>query len=65
MNADGTVTLRILVDRSSVEVFAEGGRVTITDIIFPDVTSTGVKVFSEGGRAKLERAQIWKMDSIW
>ena len=47
------ITLRVLVDRSSVEVFEGRGRVTITDQIFPDRTAKGFSL-SEGGRAQLE-----------
>jgi sucrose-6-phosphate hydrolase SacC (GH32 family) len=61
----GTVTLRVLVDRSSVEVFANDGRATITDQIFPDRSSQAVQVFSDGGRAQLQKVTIWKLKSIW
>jgi fructan beta-fructosidase len=61
----GTVTLRVLVDRSSVEVFANDGRATITDQIFPDRNSQAVQVFSDGGRAQLQKVTIWKLKSIW
>jgi fructan beta-fructosidase len=61
----GTVTLRVLVDRSSVEVFANNGRVTITDQIFPDRSSQAVQVFSDGGGAQLQKITIWKLKSIW
>jgi levanase len=61
----GMVTLRVLVDRSSVEVFANDGRVTITDQIFPDRSSQAVQVFSDGGRVRLQKITIWKLKSIW
>ena len=32
---DGVLTLRIVVDHCSVEVFAQGGKVVLTDLIFP------------------------------
>jgi fructan beta-fructosidase len=61
----GMVTLRVLVDRSSVEVFANDGRVTITDQIFPDRDSQAVQLFSTGGRAQLQEITIWHLKSIW
>ena len=36
VDASGNVTLRIYVDRSSVEVFAQNGLRTITDQVFPE-----------------------------
>lgn len=50
---DGPLNLEIWVDSSSVEVFAEGGRVAITDLVFPDLTSDGVRVFAAGGTAQV------------
>ncbi|MFI2856247.1 glycoside hydrolase family 32 protein [Paenibacillus sp. JSM ZJ436] len=39
--------LRIYVDRSSVEVFSNGGQAVITDLIFPKPESSGIAVFAE------------------
>ena len=49
----GQLHLRILVDTSSVEVFADKGQVVLTDQIFPDPSSTGVDLFAVGGTATL------------
>ena len=50
---DGTIELRLLVDRCSLEVFANDGRYTNTNLIFPDPESTGVSSFARGGSAEL------------
>jgi levanase len=47
--------LKILVDSSSVEVFSADGQVSISDLVYPDPTSTGVATFADGGTAQLER----------
>lgn len=60
-----TVALRVLVDTNSVEVFADGGRVAMTDLVFPDAHSRGVSLWSEGGRAKATRLTAHRVDSIW
>ena len=62
---NGYITLRVLVDRSSVEVFEGRGRVTITDQIFPDRDSQGIQLFSQGGRAQLKDLTVWKLRSTW
>jgi fructan beta-fructosidase len=59
------VTLRVLVDRSSVEVFAEGGTRVLTHRIFPDATSDGVRVFATDGPARLVSLDAWTLQSIW
>lgn len=63
--ADGVVDLRILVDRSVVEVFAGGGRAAITDRVFPQPGSTGISLYSEGGEARIVRFDAWKLASVW
>jgi levanase len=62
---DGKVRLRILVDWSSVEVFAGRGHVTITDQIFPRATSDGVQVFAQGGGVEVESLKIRPLRSSW
>ncbi len=61
----GGVSLHILIDASSVEVYADQGRVTLTDQIFPDATSTGVSLFATGGTATLDNLRAWHLASIW
>jgi len=51
--SDGTVRLRVLVDRSSVEVFANDGRHANTNLIFPAQSSTGTSMYASGGEAEL------------
>lgn len=62
---DGMVRLRIFVDQSSVEVFANDGDVTMTATILPDPGSTGIELFSENGAVTLESLRAWELASIW
>jgi fructan beta-fructosidase len=62
---NGTVTLHLLIDRSSVEVLDGRGRAWITDQIFPSVSSTAIQVFAEGGRAQLRNITVWNLKSTW
>ncbi len=55
------VRLHLLVDATSVEVFAEGGRAVLTDQIFPKRESRGVSLFAWGGNARLKSLQSWKL----
>ncbi|GEA87358.1 glycoside hydrolase family 32 protein [Cellulomonas cellasea] len=64
-DAYGNVTLRVLVDRSSVEVFAGEGQVAITDLVLPARGSDGVELFSTGGRARLTDMKVWHLASSW
>lgn len=62
---NGRITLRILVDWSSVEVFGNHGAVAITDLIFPDQAANQLEVFSSGGDVTLLSLDIYSMKSTW
>ncbi len=62
---DETLDLRILVDNSIVEVFAEGGERVLTDLVYPAADSKGIKVFAEGGAATLQTLAVYPMRSTW
>ncbi len=54
----GRLALTILVDRTSVEVFAGDGRAVITATAYPDEGSRGLAAFSEGGAAALRGLRV-------
>jgi levanase len=62
---DGTLNLRILVDNSIVEVFAEDGERVLTDLVYPAMGSSGLKIFAEGGTAALDAITVHRMRSTW
>jgi len=62
---DGRVRLRVFVDWSSVEVFANDGYTVITDRIFPAPESQDVALYAEGGEARLVSMDVWNLRSIW
>ena len=59
------VTLHILLDTSSVEVFAADGETVISDRVFPAAASDGIEFFSTGGAAKVASMRMWKLNSVW
>jgi sucrose-6-phosphate hydrolase SacC (GH32 family) len=48
---DGTYSLQIFIDHCSVEIFAQDGLVTLTELIFPDPSATSLALYSTGGTA--------------
>jgi levanase/fructan beta-fructosidase len=55
---DGSYELSIYVDHCSVEVFAQDGQVTMTELIFPAPTSTGLAVYASGGTATITSLHV-------
>jgi fructan beta-fructosidase len=62
---DGKVTLRILVDRLSVEIFAGGGRVYMPMGHVVEEVDTAVDVFAKGGRATVSDVVVNHLNSAW
>ncbi|MBW4094941.1 MAG: glycoside hydrolase family 32 protein [Acidobacteria bacterium] len=54
----GKYTLTVAVDHYSVEVFTQGGEVSLAELIFPMAESAGVSIYSKGGTATLEKLRI-------
>ncbi|MBY4934253.1 glycoside hydrolase family 32 protein [Burkholderia cepacia] len=59
----GRLRLEIVVDRGSVEVFANGGRVALTDLIFPPPDADRVAVFAEHGRATFSGLTVTQLEA--
>ena len=59
------IELRVFVDRSVVEVFAQGGHYLGKRIYPARSDSVGVQLFSLGGDATLHSLEAWEMDAIW
>jgi len=59
--AGGVVRLEVYVDVASVEVFAAGGEVVLTDQVFPSPDSNGLVVFAEGGTAVLRALEVTRL----
>ncbi|MET3923520.1 glycoside hydrolase family 32 protein, partial [Arthrobacter sp. UYEF20] len=56
--AANSYALTIYVDQCSVEVFAQGGQVTLAELIFPSPTSTDVSLYAAGGTATINNLRI-------
>ncbi len=54
----GTYVLRIFVDHCSVEIFAQNGQVTMTELIFPDPESISVSVYASEGTATVSSLKL-------
>lgn len=62
---NGKVKIRALVDRSSVEVFGNDGKVSLSDLIFPDRNSVGLATYAVDGNVTLDTMNFYPMNKIW
>jgi fructan beta-fructosidase len=61
----GKVILRILLDRGSVEVFGNHGRVAISKGVRPTPDARGLSLSSQGSAARLTRIVVHELASAW
>lgn len=61
----GIIKLHIFVDRSSIEAFANDGKLVMTDQIFPLSSSTGIKLYAKDGSVKVKSLTIHTLHSIF
>ena len=62
---NGKIELRILADRASLEVFANGGKLSLSGCFIPVYTFNDLEFFCEGGNVKVESMEIYKLRSAW
>lgn len=60
-----TLKLHLFLDKSVLELFVNDGRKAVTTIIYPPTEDLGIEVVATGGRARLNKLDIWEMQSIW
>jgi sucrose-6-phosphate hydrolase SacC (GH32 family) len=62
--ADKVLRLQILVDRCSVEVFADGGKVVSTNLVFPPPDASKITQYSTGGAVASATGSVENVRSV-
>jgi len=60
----GKVHIELLFDKSSLEVFVNGGEKVLSTYVYPDKGATGCAAFSKGGSATIKNLRIWDLSKI-
>jgi fructan beta-fructosidase len=63
--AAGRLLLRVLVDRTSIEIFAGGGAVTMGSCFLPEPDNLSLGAFARGGEAAIARLTLHGLRSAW
>lgn len=53
-----TFHLDIFADKSSIELFVDGGRIAMTNLVFPVAPYENVKLYCKGGKAEFQNMKI-------
>ena len=62
---DGKLVLRILLDRTSIELFGNRGEVTHSGVFYPDPANRSLALTVRAGAARVERLLVRELKSIW
>ena len=62
---NGHLRLEVLVDRTSIETFANGGRVSMSSTFLPSSGGAPLALYASGGVAKIVSMQVFALDSAW
>jgi fructan beta-fructosidase len=57
--------LQLIVDRCSIEAFAQNGTIAMTNLIFPPSQNNKVAFFSASGKQVTVTGEAWRLRSIW
>ena len=62
---DGKICVQILVDRPSIEICGNDGRVMKTDSFRSEGPIESIRLFAEEGTAKLDSLEVYELKSAW
>lgn len=57
-----TYHLDVFVDKCSIELFVDGGRIAMTNLVFPTTPYNNIKVYAEGGKAEVKNLKAYKLN---
>ena len=60
---DGKLSLRIFVDRSSIELFEKEGRLAMTNLVFPNSPYTELSLKCSKGKAKISNLKVYSLNT--
>jgi fructan beta-fructosidase len=62
---NNAIKLRFIIDRNSVEIFANQGEVSVTRLFYPDPANKNLSLTSVGGDFKINKMELYRLESIW
>jgi sucrose-6-phosphate hydrolase SacC (GH32 family) len=65
IGSDEKIKISLIIDRGSVEVFANQGEVSISMLFYPDPSDMNLEFFSAGGSAVIDYMEAYRLESIW
>lgn len=57
-------TFRLFIDKCSIEMFVDGGKVAMTNLFFPTAPYNGIEFYAEGGKVNVKDMMVYKLKAI-
>ena len=61
---EGKVSLRVFVDKSSIELFGNNGKFVMTNLVFPTKPYTRLSLKAHGGKAKVDQLSVYSIKDL-
>jgi fructan beta-fructosidase len=61
----GKLRLRLLLDRGSIEILGADGRVAMSKRVQPEAGNRTLELTSQGGAARIEKLEVYEIQSTW
>ena len=58
---DKVYDLRVFVDKCSVEIFLNGGKIAMTNLVFPTEVYNSLEFFAEGGNCEVTQCDVYRL----
>ncbi|MCK1991195.1 sucrose-6-phosphate hydrolase [Peribacillus muralis] len=65
LNANDLLSLRVFLDRSSIEVFANNGQTSMTSRIYPNEERLGIELYTVNGAVQVDELTYWTLQDTW
>ncbi|MDE5761475.1 MAG: GH32 C-terminal domain-containing protein, partial [Bacteroides sp.] len=54
--------LNVFVDKCSVEIFLDGGKIAMTNLVFPNAPYNRMSFYGNGGSYRVDKCAIYKLE---
>ena len=62
---DGSIKIEILIDRSSIEIFANDGEVVLSSCFTPEEKDKILTFWTQGGEVMVDEMEAYELKTVW
>ena len=63
--ADGEIALQLLLDRTTIEAFGNGGKVSMSSCFLPDPKNMSIGIYTNGAPITIKKLEVHRLKSSW